>query len=130
MLAAWDSAANGAQVPWALELYFSCQNYNALPRAGGILDQDSYEMIAMDRTAFAYYAAKKPMKDQTADEQSLRIMLDVYRLIHRGKPADVIRNQLKKLSPGLLQEDGVNTAVAERLGLSMIVSDIWGVLYA
>lgn len=130
MLAAWDCAAKGVAMPWALEMYFSCQNYNALPRSGGILDQDSYEMIAMDRTAFAYYAAKKPMKDQSTDEQGLRIMLDVYRLIREGKPLTLLRSQLQKLSPDLLKDDVVNRDTAERLGLAMIANDIQGALYA
>lgn len=126
MFAAWDSAANGAAMPWALELYFFCKNYNALPRAGGILDQDSFELMAMDRAAYAYHLYKKDMKHYTADDQRLKYCFDILTWI-RSKPAAFIRKKLNFGFPGILDEnDTINTAVAEKHGLLMVVSDLRG----
>lgn len=37
--------------PWALELFEQCRRHQALPHAGGILDQDDRLMAAMDFAA-------------------------------------------------------------------------------
>lgn len=34
-------------VPWALELLHLCKRYSAMPRAGGVLDQEPFELCAM-----------------------------------------------------------------------------------
>lgn len=128
MLAAWDSAANGGDSPWALDLYFSCQNFNALPRSGGILDQDSYEMIAINNAAAAYFTGKKKMSEYGQDDRKMRFMIDILRFIRAGASVEALRQKLHKLSPKLIDKNRINTAVAERLGLGPIVDDIEGAL--
>lgn len=54
--------------PWPLTLYHRCQQYNTLPRAGGILDQDDYVMQRMSHAANVYALAQMgPMELIKAD---------------------------------------------------------------
>lgn len=47
--------------PWALSLAWRCQRWGALPRPGGVLDQDDIEMAAMEMALESYALAGMSM---------------------------------------------------------------------
>jgi hypothetical protein len=51
-----------ADVLELIELYILCRTFKALPRAGGVLDQDSYTMFGLNLVAQAF--EERRQKDQ------------------------------------------------------------------
>lgn len=65
-VAVWrNQKANGPR-PWPLQLYDQCRRYNALPRAGGILDQDGYETRMMDHATTIEFIASFKSRTKAA----------------------------------------------------------------
>jgi hypothetical protein len=68
MLAAAESAQNGSPPPDLLQLGLDCAEYNQLPRAGGILEQEA-EVVWKMRVLVNIFNSYKSMLNTTLDQQ-------------------------------------------------------------
>lgn len=57
-IATWRNKRGKGPMPWPIGLYEQCRQFNALPRTGGILDQNNYEMSMMDHALAVQYMAE------------------------------------------------------------------------
>ena len=53
-----------AEVRYAVELYALCKEFHVLPRPGGLLDQDYYEVQLLSRVAEAFEEKQKLEADR------------------------------------------------------------------
>lgn len=60
--------------PWALELHLLCERFKTLPRAGGIMDQELFELYMMQRAATILAIYDMSLAELT--EQDLRGMYE------------------------------------------------------
>ena len=56
-VATWRHKQNSGPKPWPVALYDQCRLFSALPRSGGILDQDSFETTMIEHVLFISYLA-------------------------------------------------------------------------
>jgi hypothetical protein len=73
-----EASAEGDQVlpPWALTLGWRCQQWGALPRDGGMLDQREREMQAMMLALAAHRLYNTPLNSDDFDTALYELIMD------------------------------------------------------
>lgn len=90
MAAVVDSIVEGAPPPGELRLAWQCQRWGALPRAGGIYDQDYKTMMLMGATLNIYNSVtrvrslkgKEIHRLNDAERKVLRVLMDNKIIFH------------------------------------------------
>ena len=113
------------RIPWALELYFLCQQYNKLPTASNILDEDPYLLYAMDNAIAGYRFAEKKLKDYSEEDHKLDRMIKVQTMIMDGVDKDYFRRKIDLMcGGGVFDDDEVNTERLKEMGLTSNINEI------
>lgn len=112
-------------MPWALELYFLCQQYNKLPTAGSILDEEPYLLYAMDNSIAGYRFSEKALKSYTADDHNTKRMINILTMITNGVNKEYFKKQLRLMcGTAVFDGDELNIEQLEASGLESSIGEI------
>lgn len=117
--------AKGEGYSWGLVLHRQCQAYQALPFAGGVLDQPSEIMKIMAWCANVARVAKKKIGDMDAGDTVIYRIVQIKKMAHLS-PFE-FKKKLSKLLPRRVFLDGGQLNAEyflDKLGLGLVYEDV------